>query len=390
MKTRDPHLDDSGLDPLGAEPRGWHRGVSYGVAGAAALVVALLVSSQIQWSMKGHGHDWWRLFLWQLGGWGFWALVLPRSLDVGASLARPRVPWAGWVARQGFWVSALVFVHLAFAAWIFVILQPFEPVDAYTYGESWRRAVGTWFVIDFLIYGMGLTIGYGLESYRKARRAEVREARLETELAKAQLETLRLQMQPHFLFNSLHSIAALIRRQKSERALEMLLGLSDLLRATLEISARSSLPLDEELEFVRLYVDLQKARFADRLTVTYDVDDDCLGEQVPALLLQPLVENAIRHGIAPRAAPGRIEISARRVGDDLVLSVIDDGVGLPEGFEPDRDHGVGLGNTGSRLQQIYGDRASFEVRRLPVGGTMVRASFPGEPRKIAAMRARAS
>ena len=354
-----------------------HRRRTYGLWSAlAALVAALLVSSQIQWSMKGHGHDWWRLFLWQLSGWGFWAVVGSFLMERGERLALKSTH-----RRQELWVhlglsTVLVTFQVLAVAWVFMVFQPFQPIDFYSYGESLGRAISTWFIIDFLIYGMALTVGYGLASYRLARRAEVREARLETELARAQLETLRLQLQPHFLFNSLHSIAALVRRRQSDRALDMLLGLSDLLRASLDISARSTIPLQDELEFLRLYVDLQKTRFADRLSVTFDVSEDCLDEPVPALLLQPLVENAIRHGIAPRAAPGHLDIGGRHTGDALLLWVRDDGVGLPEGFDFQRHAGVGLGNAHSRLQQIYDGAARLDVLQRPSGGAAVELRLP--------------
>lgn len=346
---------------------------------AAALVAALLVSSQIQWSMKGHGHDWWRLFLWQLSGWGFWAVVGGYLISRGERLAQASTHRRQeLLANLGLSV-VLVTVQVAAVAWVFMSLQPFQPIDTYAYSESLGRAISTWFIIDFLIYGMALTIGYGLASYRLARRAEVREARLEAELARAQLETLRLQLQPHFLFNSLHSIAALVRRRQNDRALDMLLGLSDLLRATLDISARSCISLQEELEFLRLYVDLQKTRFADRLSVSFDVSEDCLQVPVPALLLQPLAENAIRHGIAPRAAPGYLEIGARHVGDAVLLWVRDDGVGLRDDFEVQHHAGVGLGNARSRLQQIYDGQAKLEVLRRPKGGTAVELRLPVDP-----------
>lgn len=349
-------------------------------AWAFALVVALLVSSQMQWSMASHGHDWWRIFLWQLEGWGFWAMAVPYLLVQGSRLAQPTLRFYRWMVGQVWRSALLITVHIASAAGTFFVLQPFMPLEIYTYGQSLRRAVSTWSLIDLLIYGLTATIGYGLESYRQARRAEVREARLETELAKAQLETLRLQLQPHFLFNSLHSIAALIRRQKSEPALSMLLGLSELLRATLETTASSTISLRDEIELLRRYVELQKTRFADRLTVTFDVPEACLAQPVPVLLLQPLVENAIRHGIAPRAAPGHVEIhSGMTTGGtgphQLWIEVRDDGIGMPAAFDLERDAGVGLGNTRSRIQQIYGETGSFQVKTRDGGGTLVRLTL---------------
>jgi len=220
-------------------------------------------------------------------------------------------------------------------------------------------------------------MGYGFEGYREARRAELRESRLETELARAQLETLRVQIQPHFLFNTLGSIAALVRRQRNAQALEMLVGLSDFLRATLERSERPWVPLREELDVLSLYVDLQRVRFADRLRVEIDAEEGTLEQPVPTLILQPLVENAIRHGIAPRAAPGTITVQAHLDAERLHLSVADDGAGLPEGFDAARDAGIGLGNVRSRLEQLEGV-ASFEIKPREGGGTVARVELPTE------------
>ena len=349
---------------------------------AAAFVLAVLGSSQIQLSMIDHGHDWWRLFAWQLAGWGFWGLTAPWIVRAGAGLLRPESRPPHWLPRETAKALLLTAVHLPLVAVAFTLLQPYLPVGHYSLSESLVRTFRSWFHLDLLIYCLGLAIGYGLAGYREARRSELRESRLETELARAQLESLRLQIQPHFLFNTLHSIAALVRRRSNDRALEMLLGLSELLRSTLERSEESRIPFSEELAFVRFYVDLQQARFADRLTVDYDVAE-CLEQPVPTLLLQPLVENAIRHGISKRAAPGRIEIRARvatdRIeGDRLVLEVADDGGGLPEGFDPATDEGVGLGNTRSRLRHLYGERAALTLRDRDAGGVIATVSLPAE------------
>lgn len=346
-------------------------------AATAALVAALLVSSQIQLSMFDHGHDWWRLFAWQLVGWGYWCAFAPWLLRTGSRLLRPqsRRPW--WWLRQTAAAVGLTLLHLPLVAGAFTLLQPYIPVDTYSFPEGLMRSFRSWFHIDLLIYSMGLVLGYGLAGYRRARQAELRESQLETELARAQLEALRLQIQPHFLFNTLNSIAALVRRKSNDSALEMIFGLSDLLRSTLERSEHSTVPLAEELDFVKRYVELQRARFADRLQVDYDIGEDCAEQLVPSFLLQPLVENAIRHGIGKRAAPGQIEIRARIEQDRLRLTVSDDGVGLPDGFSLD-DEGVGLTNTRSRIHQLYGDRGSLALRRRTDGGVIVGVELPAD------------
>ncbi len=345
----------------------------------AAFLAAVLVSSQIQLSMIDHGHDWWRIFAWQLVGWGFWVPVAPWLLGVGARLSRSQLRSSLWWLREAATALGLTTLHLLLAAGTFTVLQPYLPVDSYTFIESVFRSCASWFHIDLLIYCVGLTIGYGLGGYRKARASELRESQLETELARAQLETLRLQIQPHFLFNTLHSVAALVRRKSNDRALEMLIGLSELLRSTLDRSERSLVPLSEDLDFVRRYIELQRARFADRLSADIDVADDCLEQPVPNFLLQPLVENAIRHGIARRAAPGHLVIRARLEEHRLRIEIADNGVGLPEGFESNGHQGLGLSNTRSRLHQLYGERASLAVRNRLTGGVVAVVTLPAEP-----------
>jgi two-component system, LytTR family, sensor kinase len=196
---------------------------------------------------------------------------------------------------------------------------------------------------------------------------------LHTELVTAKLETLKMQLQPHFLFNTLNTINALIH-EDSEAADRMVTRLADLLRLTL-YESRHEVPLARELEFVSAYVDIQQIRFQNRLAVSFEVRGPLLGAQVPSLVLQPLVENAIRHGIAPRARAGNVWVRAQRDGDRLILEVEDDGVGLPPGGDV-MVRGIGLANTRARLQQLYDVNYELLIRRRENGGTHVRISIP--------------
>ena len=196
---------------------------------------------------------------------------------------------------------------------------------------------------------------------------------LHTELVTAKLETLKMQLQPHFLFNTLNTINALIH-EDSEAADRMVTRLADLLRLTL-YESRHEVPLARELEFVSAYVDIQQIRFQNRLAVSFEVRGPLLGAQVPSLVLQPLVENAIRHGIAPRARAGNVWVRAQRDGDRLILEVEDDGVGLPPGGDV-MVRGIGLANTRARLQQLYDVNYELQIRRRESGGTYVRISIP--------------
>ena len=205
-----------------------------------------------------------------------------------------------------------------------------------------------------------------------SRATEERE-HLEARLARAQLQSLRLQLHPHFLFNTLNTINALISsdRHAAERVVS---GLSELLRMSLSSASEQEVTLAKELDLLAHYIEIQQIRFQDRLTVSFRIDPDARYALVPNLVLQPLVENAIRHGIAPRAAPGHVVVSARRRDDRLEMSVVDDGVG--ENPRADHRDGVGLGNTRARLLSLYGSEHGFEAGTVASGGFAVRIEIP--------------
>jgi LytS/YehU family sensor histidine kinase len=186
----------------------------------------------------------------------------------------------------------------------------------------------------------------------------------------AQLKTLQQQLHPHFLFNTLHAISALMHRDV-EAADRTLMRLSDLLRLTLENLGQQEVTLQSELEFLSKYVQIEQTRFGDRLFVQFDVEPSALDAQVPHLILQPLVENAIKHGVAKRAGPGHIAISARRDGDKLHLEVRDDGVGLSEDALTALQKGIGVSTTRARLQHLFGADYRFEFHRQPAGLAVV-------------------
>ncbi len=199
-------------------------------------------------------------------------------------------------------------------------------------------------------------------------------AELEARLARAQLQSLKLQMHPHFLFNTLNSVTTLINEEPLA-AERMVNGLSELLRLSLRNAGEQEVPLDRELEVLRHYLAIEQIRFQDRLTVDVNVDADTLSAMVPNLMLQPIVENAIRHGIGPRATGGRIEVRVSRAGDVLRIRVQDDGVGTIADAMPVRE-GTGIGNTRARLGHLYGARHRFEIGGAPGAGFTVLAEIP--------------
>ncbi len=191
-------------------------------------------------------------------------------------------------------------------------------------------------------------------------------SQLETKLVEAQLKALQQQLHPHFLFNTLHAISALMHRDV-DAADRTLMRLSDLLRLTLENIGQQEVTLQSELEFLSKYLQIEQTRFADRLIVRFDVEPATLDTQVPHLILQPLVENAIKHGVAKKTGPGHIDISARRDGDKLLLEVRDDGVGLSEDALTALQKGIGVSTTRARLQHLFGADYRFEFHRQHAG-----------------------
>jgi signal transduction histidine kinase len=346
----------------------------------AGIVVALTatafqVSQQVMSSMPDHEHDFWRILVWQLSGWVFWALVAPLLFGRGAALASAR-PW--WRALPGALAVglALVAAHVAFVTLVVRLVQHYQPVAYYSFAEALSRQIDNWRFVDAAAV-VGLTgLGLVLTTYHRTRQLELNETRLETELARAELEALQLQMQPHFLFNTLNSIAALIRRGDRDRALDTVVELGELLRETVGRSQQAVVALRDEVAFLERYVDLQRTRFADRLEVRVALPPECLGFGVPTLSLQPLVENAIRHGMGRRAAGIVVELRGSLDDGDLQLSVSDDGQGLPESFDLARDAGVGLGNLRSRLRRMYGDAAELALERRAGGGTIALLTLP--------------
>lgn len=228
--------------------------------------------------------------------------------------------------------------------------------------------------IGMVVYWIIFGITQGLEYYLRFRAGEVRAANLETKLVQAQLDALRMQLHPHFLFNTLNSISVLMRKDV-ESADRMLLQLSALLRVTLAGNTAHEIKLRQELEILERYLEIEKIRFQDRLTVKMQIDPATLDALAPQLLIQPLVENAIRHGISENETDGIIEIKTERLNGSLRLQVRDNGAGL-KAANGNIGEGVGLSNSRSRLEYLYGSAASFDVRNAEGGGVVVAASWP--------------
>jgi two-component system LytT family sensor kinase len=230
---------------------------------------------------------------------------------------------------------------------------------------------------NYGIYGLVLLLNQVFRYYRRFREGELRASRLQTQLTRAQLEALKMQLHPHFLFNTLHSISALVH-SNPDAADKMIARLGDFLRLTLENSGAAEVSLQKELEFLTCYLEIERVRFQDRLTTNLEVEPNTLDSPVPNLILQPIVENALRHGVAQSSAPGRVEISAKRENGSLRIEVRDNGPGL-NGVTTSREafkEGVGLSNTRARLEQFYGEAHRFEMSDAADGGLLVTLVIP--------------
>src|SRR5262249_53036647 len=231
------------------------------------------------------------------------------------------------------------------------------------------------FYIDLIIASLIVIAVHALLYYQNFRASELAQSSLKTQLADAQLRALKMQLHPHFLFNTLHSISSLVL-EDPPKANSMIARLGDFLRLTLENSDQQLVTLKEETEFLRCYLDIEEVRFGDRLTVAFELEPQTLSAQVPHLILQPVVENAIQHAIAPRATRGHINIEAKRLNSSLRVEIKDNGPGIASNGDLLEKQRVGLNNVRARLNQIYGSDFRFELMNAKDGGLTVVMEIP--------------
>jgi signal transduction histidine kinase len=299
-------------------------------------------------------------------------------------------PFVVWLARRfpierNRWRRSLP-VHLAALLVLVPLLKlTFDgltnpPTSAF-HNFTWAgmvRSVESTLDDSTLLYALIVLTEHMLSYYSRYQSSRVEASQFQTQLVHAQLRALRMQLHPHFLFNTLHTIASLVREDPA-RAERTIAQLGELLRFFLNSSSIHEVPLGEEMRVLELYLDIERARFEDRLRVFYNVPADLREAIVPNLVLQPLVENSIRHGLSRRAGPGHITISAERFENTLVLRVTDNGAGLGNDSEDSPPRGVGLAITRGRLESLYGGQQSFLLCNLPGGGAEARITLPFRP-----------
>ncbi|HZQ93717.1 MAG TPA: histidine kinase [Candidatus Sulfotelmatobacter sp.] len=341
------------------------------------LGIGLFDATQTVFVMRAEGmhHHWTSLFLVSVLSWLPWATSTPLVLRLGR-----RLPATRW-SEAGFWVghlSACAAIGLVYAAWVAMwdeLLNPWALSSVDPFAQLWWHKFLNGLLSFAILYALILLVGHVLDSRARMAHQQTETARLNEQLSKAQLSLLRRQIEPHFLFNTLNAIAGLVREKRNDDAVSMIAGLSDFLRRVVEDSNRQQVPLGEELQFALKYLDIQKVRFAERLQVSVSVPSELFSAQVPSLILQPMVENAVKHGIAKRVQGGAIKIKAFPAHDKVTLSVYNDGPRLPAGWEQTTS-GIGIANVRTRLQRLYGEGFELSMKNQEPGGVEVSISLP--------------
>ena len=324
---------------------------------------------------EGRHPPWLPLFATEFVSWLPWVLATGLIVD----LAR-RYPVIRGMSVKALAVHCATFavvsaVAEAWSALLQMLVNPWGNRHWPTFVDTWTTTL-VFQALTFLIaYALILTVTYLIDARESIARQMAETARLNEELTRAQLAALRGQMEPHFIYNTLNSIAGLVRDHKGVAAVNMIVGLSEFLRRSSEDSHRSQVTLAEEVEYLQRYLDIQKVRFGERLQVSVEIPTELLRARVPNLLLQPLVENAIKHGISKRIVGGTVRVAGACNQGNLCLSVYNDGPTLLADWQATRT-GVGIGNLRTRLQILHGNESGLQLRRADAGGVEVLVTLP--------------
>jgi two-component system, LytTR family, sensor kinase len=340
------------------------------------LAYGLFDASQTVLVMRAVGRDAWLvIFGTAFVSWLPWVLATPFIISLARrhAVTRDKI-----VATIGVHLATLVVVSLTASAWFATLQMLFNPwryPQHPMFVEAWRTSFPYQVLPYLIVYGLICVSTLIVDARARMTRQTTETARLNEELSRAQLAALRRQIEPHFMFNTLNSIAGLVREQRNEAAVSMIVGLSEFLRRATQDSHRSQVTLAEEVEYLQRYLDIQKVRFGERLQVSVDIPPEVLHVQVPNLLLQPLVENAIKHGIAKRVAGGAVRVTGACSNGNLRLSVYNDSPSDRSDSESTVT-GVGLSNLRRRLRILHGDESDLELKRAATGEAEVVVTLP--------------
>jgi len=321
----------------------------------------IFVAGQTYLMMLSHGHSIVRLVVYNVVVSLFWAAAFPLI----AALTRrfPLIPWR-WRSAAVHLVagSLLGLAHMVWHSALNVGMRPYDVRNATQFWPLLSEGFYVTFPFEVLVYLGTVGVAVAMDAHQRSRERALRAAELERELAQARLDALAVQLQPHFLFNALHTVAGLVRGGESQAAVTTIAGLSDLLRYALDSSGAPLVTLEEEMEAMRRYLAIQELRFGGRLSVTLEVDPETLHAAVPRLLLQPLVENAVRHGVAANGNAPWLRLRTRRADERLRIEIENSASSEPPS---ESGRGIGLPNTRARLAHLYGDACELDTRRMP-------------------------
>jgi signal transduction histidine kinase len=373
-------------DDLPDTMRVWSNRLLHLALGATGLGLAAATWLYVATRLVGDGTPFSQVARLVMPFWYLWAAFTPAVLWMAARYPIRRGHLPGGLAWHMACALSMAFTHTAMR----VALQPqlrasLQAGPGAGFDPGTLLAFATYEApVHVFIYGAILGAIHVVESTRRLRERELVTARLSAQLARAQIQALRMQLNPHFLFNALNGVAMLVREGQQDRAVRMLADLGELLRRVLDASEDQEVPLASELELIRRYLEIERIRFEDRLRVRINVDPAAATALVPNLILQPIVENAVRHGIARRADASEVRILVQRSGNILRVRVEDDGPGIAQGADCAKGGGMGIENTRDRLAQLYGADYSLALESLYPTGAAVTITLPfrsAAPRK---------
>jgi two-component system, LytTR family, sensor kinase len=373
--------------------RGWQRGglwAAAGLGGSLALALRYTAAAAIEWDAdRRFGLRPSEAAAWFAWYYLMWAALTPLIFVAAHRVPVTRLRWRLPVAFHAVSAVAVSAVAPTLACALFCLLwrgttwaELTGPMLPY-----WRATLAFRAVTDPLTYGMILAGGFALRAYDENRERERGAAEMRRALVATQVEALKMKLQPHFLFNTLNSISFLAVEKDVEGVVSMVERLGGLLRSSMQVTGRQLVTVREEAALANQYLEIEEIRFTDRLTVTRRIAPGVMDALIPSLVLQPMIENSIKHGFSRRIDASRLEIAIHRDGDALVVTVEDDGPGVPPGWDLTTHCGRGLKNVIERLDKLYPGDWAFTLRNRALGGAIARLRIPWQERPVASLEA---